>query len=290
MKKYIVSIDLGSTNVKTIVMKIEDETATFIDSYIFLSQTNELNEQNIINFLYKNNIDLNKIEKIILVGSGSSFYDNKYIGIDCIKIDEFSAIGLGGVILSKSNEAIVVNVGTGTSIVYSDINNNKYLIGTGLGGGTFYGLNKKIGINFENTNEIYKKAENGDYHNVDLLIGDISKNNISILSKDITAANFAAVWKNSNEDDIVSAILNIITQNIGLIVKLVKENYCLKNNKSNINIVFSGSFIKNNIVKKYFKEIEDFTKEKYIFLSDDYIQFSTAIGAYEYYLIKMREA
>lgn len=290
MSKYLVSIDMGGSNIKSIIMKMEKDRAEFLDSILFNSIDKKENEKYILLFLEKNQVTLRDIEKFILVGSGSSYYDNNYLGVKSVKIDEFAAIGIGGTILSKKNEAIVVNIGTGTTIVYSDINNNEYLIGTGLGGGTFYGLSKRMCIKFSNINELFDICNIGNYQNVDLLIGDISKNNISMLSKDITAANFAGYNKQASKNDIVSAILNMITQNIGLIIKLVKEKYCLEYNKDNINIVLTGNFVSNEVVKKSFEFIEGFTNQKYIYVDRKYSAFATAIGAYEYYLIKMREA
>ena len=289
MSKYLVSVDLGGSNIKSIIMKMEEDRAIFVDSIIFSSSNKISNEENIVRFLDKNNVALDKIEKFILVGSGSSYYDDSFLGISAVKIDEFDAIGMGGTILSKKDEAIIVNVGTGTTIVYSNINENKYLIGTGLGGGTFYGLAKRFGIKFDNAKELFDISTKGDCKNVDLIIGDISKNDISLLSKDITAANFAGIHKQANEADIVSAILNMITQNIGLIVKLAKENYCLAHKKESIDIVFAGNFISNDIAKKSFEFIEGFTKQKYNYIDKNYSPLATAIGAYEYYLIKMRE-
>lgn len=290
MNKYLVSVDLGGSNTKSIIMKMEEDRAIFVDSIIFSSLNKKANEDGILRFLKKNSIALDKIEKIILVGSGSSYYDDKFLGIDAVKIDEFDAIGMGGTILSKRDEVIIVNVGTGTTIVYSNISESKYLIGTGLGGGTFLGLAKRLGIGFDNTTELFDISRNGDCKNVDLIIRDISKSSISLLSKDITAANFAGINKNAKEADIVSAILNLITQNIGLIVKLAKENYCLANNKENIDIVFSGSFISNEVVRKSFEFIEGFTKQEYNYIDEKFAPLTTVIGAYEYYLIKMREA
>ena len=197
---------------------------------------------------------------------------------------------MGGSILAKKDEAIIVNIGTGTTIVYSNINENKYLIGTGLGGGCFSGMAKRFGIKFDTMAELFDILKNGDYHNVDLLIGDISKNNISTLSKDLTAANFAAYDKDASIGDNLSAMLNLITQNIGLIIKLAKENYCLSHNKDDIDIVLTGNFVSNQLVRKYFSEIESFTKQKYNYVDSKYSALATAIGAYEYYLIKMREA
>ena len=290
MSKYLVSIDMGGSNVKSIIMKMKEDSAEFIDSVLFHSIDKNENEKIIDSFLEKNKVNLFDVEKIILVGSGSSYYDDTYLGIKNVKIDEFSAIGMGGTILSKKNEAIVVNIGTGTTIVYSDINNNKYLRGTGLGGGAFYGISKRMGISFNDINELFDMSSKGDYHNIDLLIGDISKDDISLLSKDITAANFAAYNKTANDNDKINAILNMITQNIGLIIKLAKENYCLAHKKDSIDIVLTGNFVSNEIVRKSFSFIENFTKQKYCYIDYQYAPFTTAIGAYEYYLIKMREA
>ena len=143
---YILSFDLGSTNIKAIVLqvhssknneknieligKVREKT---VDFALFISSV-----------LKKYNIEKKDIKVIIATGTGASFIDDKYEDIEIIKVDEFNAIAYGGVLLSKLDEAIIVSIGTGTTILYSDLHKIERLGGTGLGGGTFVGLSNAI--------------------------------------------------------------------------------------------------------------------------------------------------
>lgn len=284
---YIIAIDIGSTNTKMLIMKIENDNSEIIKLDIFDTLTYDKLEIKVDNILLDLNIDKSLIEIVLLTGSGSSYFDNTFLNINILKVDEFKCIAYGGLLLSNKDEGMVVNLGTGTTIVYSDFNNTVYLGGTGLGGGTLVGLaqrfNNKLSIN-----EIYTRIENGNSHNVDLLISDISKNSISNLDMDITASNFAGIDKSANSDDIIAGFLRMITENIGLIIKHLKEKCDLKYNR-NIPIVVMGTFSVNCIVRKYFEYIQDFTKVKYEYINERFAPYTTCIGLYEFYMLKERK-
>ena len=284
MSKFIWSLDFGSTNTKCLLMQVNKDTITIKDKNVFLKNKN-LNNL-LLEFLNKN-CSLDDLEVIILTGAGSSYFNKNFFTTKIIKVDEFYASSIGGLILSKTDNGIVVNVGTGTSFVYGDINKYEYLGGTGLGAGTFCGLGKFITKN-SNISELFEIANCGNYKNVDLIISDISKTNILNLNQDTTASNLAKI-ENSKESDILAGIINLITQNIGLQINLVKKNYILEKKISDVDIIITGGFIKNKIVREHFDMISKFTSVIYKYVDYEYCQYSTCIGAYEYYLIKMRE-
>ena len=71
-------------------------------------------------FLNENKLQLSEIDRIMVTGVGSTFIDEKIFGIPTHKIDEFMAIGLGGLFLSKLDKAIIVSMGTGTAYVMAE--------------------------------------------------------------------------------------------------------------------------------------------------------------------------
>ena len=270
MNKYIVAIDIGSTNIKILIMAVKGETITekyktvvplFASRKNFFINSHEI-EKILIDILNENSIDIELIEVVLLTGS-RSIEGEKIFNKKTIYIKEFDAIGMGGVILAHKNEGIVVNLGTGTTFVYSDINNNVYLGGTALGSGTFVGILSRV-IEKEDIN-YFNLAGCGKSENVDLLMSDISKNGVDILKGDVTASNFGAVYKKYDDSDFAAGIINMIIENIGLELKYLKENILMKKKLSDIDVIFVGGFSKEEM------------------------QFATVIGAYEYYLIKMRE-
>lgn len=280
---YIISTDLGSTNFKAIILKIHDtldETSIELvgkvrvktaDFALFISDIIE-----------KYGINIDSIDKIIATGTSSSFLGDKFKGIDIIKIDEFNSIAYGGLILSKSDEAMIVSIGTGTTILYSNMRETTRLGGTGLGGGTLVGLSNAIltdeldkTINFL---ELIDMAKKGNKNNVDLLIGDINSGSILNMSKDITAANFAGMYKKANKDDYVAAVLNMILENIALLIKALYKGG---------RIIIIGTIVSDIYVRKCLNKIAEYTNNKFTFVDDS--EYAIAIGAWEYYLLNIRK-
>lgn len=283
---YIISTDLGSTNFKAIILKIHD---TLDETSIELVGKVRIKTTDFALFIYdiidRYDIGIDSIDKIIATGTGSSFLDDKFKGIDIIKIDEFNSIAYGGLILSKCDEAIIVSIGTGTTILYSNMEETIRLGGTGLGGGTLVGLSNAILTNklskcdrIINFNELIDIAKKGNKNNVDLLIGDINNGNIGNMSKDITAANFAGINKKAKLEDYVAAVLNMILENIALLIKAL-----YKKGK----IVLIGTLVSEVYVKDCLNKISEFTGNTFTFVDDS--EYAIAIGAWEYYLLMIRK-
>lgn len=283
---YIIALDIGSTNIKALVLYAEMKDK---EEVIKLIGKVRRKTTDFTNFFYeiKNEFVIKNedIECIIATGTGTSFLGGSIDNIKIFKVDEFIAIGYGGIILSKLKDAIITSIGTGTTIVHSDLNINERLGGTGLGGGTFVGLSNALLQNrlkdrdIKTFLELIDMAKKGDRFNVDLSIGDISKLSIGNMSKDITAANFAAINKEFNEYDLVAGVSNMVLENISLIVKAV--------NKNDLPIVYIGTMVTDDFVKNRLKEIANYTKNCIYFV--DNADFAIAIGAWEYYLLRERK-
>ena len=283
---YIIASDIGSTNIKAIVLYAESNSN---EEGIKLIGKVRKKTTDFTNFFYelKNDYKIgdNDIECIVVTGTGASFLDEKINNINIVKVDEFVAIGYGGIVLSKLDDAVITSIGTGTTIVHSDLNIIERLGGTGLGGGTFVGLSNAILKNrlkdkdIVSFDKLIEMSKNGNRFNVDLSIGDISKLSIGNMSKDITAANFAAMNKEFNDFDLVAGVSNMVLENISLLVKAV--------NVKNLPVVYIGTMVTDEFVKNRLKEIADYTKDKVFFV--DNADFAIAIGAWEYYLLRLRK-
>ena len=283
---YILAFDFGSTNFKYLVLKIAENDKE-ADIEIIGKGRSIATDFALFIFerIKKYNIDIKAIEKILATGTGSSYLDDRFEGIEIVKIDEFNAIAYGGIVLSKLEKGNIVSIGTGTTIVYSDLEKVERIGGTGLGGGTLVGLGSAILSNVEcgdkevtNFKTLIDMAKNGDKSNVDLMIGDISKDNIGNMTSDITAANCAAIQKKANKNDYIAALLNMILENIMLIIKSI-------NNKQPS--VFIGTMVADNYVKDCIKKIAEYTKNEVVFVED--AEYAIVIGAWEYYLLKLRK-
>ena len=283
---YILSLDFGSTNFKYLVLSIsENEKQTNID--LVGKGRNAVTDfaSFILEVLNSYNIDKKDVEKIVATGTGSSFLGNDFDGIEIIKVDEFNAIAYGGLLLSKLDKANVVSIGTGTTIVYSDLKRVDRIGGTGLGGGTLVGLGNAVLSDVSNEEAkvvnfktLIDMAKNGDKTNVDLMIGDINKGDIGNLTADITAANFAAINKKANKYDYVAAVLNMILENISLLVKAVSNDET---------VVYIGTMVSDEYIRKCLLKISEYTGNKIVFVEDS--EYAIVIGAWEYYLLNIRK-
>jgi type II pantothenate kinase len=91
-----------------------------------------------------------------------------------------------------------------------------HLGGSGVGGGTIYGLAKKL-LPTTDFNGIMDLAKGGKLDRVDLLLEDITETDISFLNRSATAANFGKMLDSAENSDIALALLNMVYQVIGMI-------------------------------------------------------------------------
>lgn len=167
-------------------------------------------------FLNINSFKIDSIERIMITGVGSSFINNRLFGIPTARVDEFMAIGLGGLFLSNLNKAIIVSMGTGTALVKAENNTATHLGGTGIGGGTLLGLSNRM-LNVRNFNELIETAKGGDLSHVDLTINDISKEVLETLPSETTASNFGKISDLVTNADLAMGIINLVFQTIGMV-------------------------------------------------------------------------
>lgn len=167
-------------------------------------------------FMSVNKLALSDIERIMVTGVGSSFVTEKLYGIPTGKVDEFIAIGMGGLFLSKLPKAIIVSMGTGTALVKADGVNVKHIGGTGVGGGTLLGLSNRM-LNVRNFDDLIETAQNGNLANVDLSIGDITRDVLEGLPPETTASNFGKISDLASKSDLALGIINLVFQTIGML-------------------------------------------------------------------------
>ena len=167
-------------------------------------------------FTDTNGINLRDIDKVKMTGVGSTFLANELYGIEAEHVSEFECVGRGGLYLSGLDKAIIVSMGTGTSIVFADINGNiEYMGGTGVGGGTIVGLSKKL-LGISDIGNLIDVASEGNLANVDLTIADITKQDIGLQSH-MTAANFGKVSDVASKGDLALGIINMVFESVGML-------------------------------------------------------------------------
>ena len=116
----IIGIDIGSTTTKAVAVQ-NDEVIKTVKTKAFDAITSATGALGKI--VTESNLKISNVEKIIITGAGALKINDDIFGIPTHKIDEITAIGIGGMFLSKKENIIISNIGTGTSII--EANKNK---------------------------------------------------------------------------------------------------------------------------------------------------------------------
>ncbi len=209
----IIGIDVGGSTTKIVgfngkemihplLVKASDQLASVYGAFGKFTDTN--------------GISLSEIDKVMITGVGSTFLGDSLYGIETDHASEFACVGKGGLYLSGYDKAIIVSMGTGTSIVYAE--NGKpvdYMGGTGVGGGTLMGLSKKM-LGISDIDILMEVASEGDIENIDLRVRDITKKDIGLASY-MTAANFGKVSDMATKGDLALGIINMVFESVGML-------------------------------------------------------------------------
>ncbi|HHT65509.1 MAG: type II pantothenate kinase [Caldicoprobacterales bacterium] len=221
-------------------------------------------------FLSTNKLLLNRIERIMITGVGSSQISEALYGIPTGKVDEFHAIGKGGLFLTGLPRAIIVSMGTGTAFIIADQSGEKHIGGTGVGGGTLLGLSNKM-LNVRHFEDLVAMAKGGNLANVDLNISDITKDKMETLPPEITASNFGKISDLASKEDIALGIINLVFQTIGMFAVFASRIH------QTSDVVLTGNL--TNVPQSHiiFKTLHRLHKVNYHMPSN--AEFATAVGA-----------
>lgn len=207
----IIGIDVGGSTTKIVGMKSNREliSTMMVKAYDQLTSLYGA----LGNYMDTNGLSLSSVERIYITGVGSSFLNGNIYGIPTHRVEEFSAIGRGGLWLTGKDEAIIISMGTGTAFVHAKGSEYSHVGGSGVGGGTLVGLGKKLtsAIDFES---LCRLADRGDLTKVDLTIGAITQADIPTLHPETTAANLANIASEATECDIALGLVNMVLQTI----------------------------------------------------------------------------
>lgn len=257
----IIGIDIGSSTIKIIEYKDEQ----ICNKQILESKEYE---KTIENFINENNIKT--IDKIVLTGINAKKVDISKYNVPAQIVEEFVAIGTGGLYLSNKKKAIIASIGTGTAFIRAEGKTFKHLGGTGIGAGTLTNLSNKF-AGTKSLKEIIDLSKNGDLNNIDLRIADLTEENIKTLPPELTLANFGKLSNTVSKEDIVLGILNMIFEVIGMMAAFASINDKIKD------IILIGNIVKIPQIKDILLKIEKTHNVSFIIPEEP--QFAVAIGA-----------
>ena len=228
-------------------------------------------------FVNENKLSLSQVRQIILTGVGASLFKKDIYGIQTSRVDEFRAIGLGGLALSNKKEGLIISMGTGTAFVRAGKDGIKHIGGSGVGGGTVLGLCGKL-CGASSFSTVTKMAEKGALKKVDLNIEDISTGVIPTLPPDTTASNFGKMQDSATSEDFALGILNMTFQTIGMMAVFACRNDRVKD------VILTGTLAEVPFAKKVFQSLHKMHGINFIIPKNAI--YATATGAALSYLYK----
>ena len=165
-------------------------------------------------------------------------------------------------------------MGTGTALIHAkkegDATNINYLGGTGVGGGTLLGLTKKL-TGIDTIEHIEEICKDGDIHNVNLLVGDISKNaKFTGVNENLTASNFGKISDMATNSDIALGVCNMVAETIAMMSVFTARGHGIKN------VVLIGNLTNIKPVRDVFSDLDSFGIN---FIIPENASFGTVVGA-----------
>ncbi len=222
------------------------------------------------NFLSSNRVPLSDVSRFVLTGVGASLADGSIYGVRTEYVDEFNAIGAGGLHLSGKKEALVVSLGTGTAFVRAGRDGYMHIGGSGVGGGTLAGLSWHL-MHENDPEALARLAEQGNLENVDLSVSDICTDDISQLPAHTTASNFGKIRSGASHADVAMGLINMVFQTVGMLSVFALRNDPVRD------VVLIGTLAKLSLASQVLCSVEELSDVRFIIPED--AVYATAIGA-----------
>ncbi len=221
-------------------------------------------------FLETSGRNLSEIDQIMATGVGSSYLNGNLLDRKTINVNEFESVGIGGIFLAGVPEAVVVSMGTGTSLVEASGTGVRHIIGSGVGGGTLLGLADRL-IDVSDFETIDHLSQKGQLEKIDLTVGDLTQKQIQGLTPSTTASNFGKLVGLSEPEDVAAGIVNLVFQSVGTAAVLAAR-VCQLNT-----IVVTGNLTRMSLGRKILDTFSKLYRVK--FLIPERAEYATAAGA-----------
>ncbi|MFC4354643.1 type II pantothenate kinase [Chryseomicrobium palamuruense] len=172
-------------------------------------------------------------------------------------------------------QAIVTNIGTGTSIHHLFETQHTRLGGTGIGGGTLMGLSKKMAGTMV-FGEIVERSSMGSRKHIDVLVEDIYQENQLPIKGSLTASNFGALLHSEEEVNSDNDYLAGIQGMIGEVISSLSIQAA--DTKNVEDIIYIGTTLENNeMLQNVIASYTTLKNKRAVFLPEH--GYSGAIGA-----------
>lgn len=214
------------------------------------------------------------IAEVTLTGVRADRTAGDVLGRPTRRVDEFAAIGTGGLALSGLERAVVASMGTGTAFVLAGDGTARHLGGTGVGGGTLSGMCGHL-YGLEKFHDIVTESLKGDIHRVDLKVGDVIDNKYISLPLDLTCSNFGKVKTGGavRREDFVLGLVNMILETVGVMAIMACRGAGMEKGP----VVLTGALAELPQAEKVFSSFRQRTGVEFVVA--EHPLYATAIGA-----------
>ena len=243
-------LDVGTTRAKAAVKQ---------DSGLVLREFTEADP----NELYQMLKGQFRPDRIFVTGSGERLLtkEKDYEKLDELECTAYIVRHLG------LKEGLVTNIGTGTSFTLMSEVGYQHLNGTGIGGGAFIGLGKRM-LNVSDPVVLEDLAREGRLAQVNIVIDDIYPQGLGWLAGDVTVANFGK--EGGGDSDVALGIHSLVTESIVSMVRALLFHSPVKD------IVVCGGVTNNSVVKGLFDKYSELFGFNTTYLEKP--SFGTALG------------
>ncbi|MCL2839598.1 MAG: pantothenate kinase [Defluviitaleaceae bacterium] len=263
----VLGIDVGGSTTKIVGLK-NDELVGMLQVQASDQTTSAFGAFG--KFISEYGLRMSDIHKIMVTGVGASYLGGDMYDIPTERVDEFLAIGLGGLKMASLSEALIISVGTGTALVKACGKHIQHLGGSGVGGGTLLNLAGRF-AGIHSFAGITEMATKGDLGMVDLRLSDISQEKIGNLPPSATVSNFGNLRDQAVNADILLGLINMIFESIGMMAIFATLGDRVKD------IVLIGSLAATEQAGSVFSTLSKLHPVKFHIPKDAI--FATAVGA-----------
>ena len=262
----IIGIDKGASAVK--LAAVDGDNVLFLKTLV--GDERPLRDL-YFEFLSENVLGEAQVEQIAVTGVGAEKAFFEGVTVPVTTVPEIMATGVGGTTLADVSNAVVVSIGTGTSLVLVRDGGCAHIGGSGIGSGTLRGLSRKM-FGQQDTRELFKLSESGNRLTVDLTVGDLFSGT-DTLPPDLTASNLAKAADGASEEDWAMAVVNMILEVAGSHAALACRAYGIDT------VIVTGGI---SAAKRSKEVYDNFSRLYHLnYIVPEYSAYATAIGAAE---------
>lgn len=224
MSETWVGLDFGTTNLKGVTwsgdFSLEKLKSWRVPTPLLYSQ------EHLSEFLSFVGLSPGQLHRLGVTGGRHEELPSHWNGVVLHKAKETEVIPVGALALaglSSNTDAIVVSAGSGTAVLCTRGGQSAHVSGTGVGGGTLFGLARLL-LGYQSPEELSRLASQGSTSKVDLTLAEALGGALGGLPPEATAVNFGKLgrfaedYPKSEPADIAAGLFTMVAQVIGVIV------------------------------------------------------------------------